>query len=464
MMSKWVKAYKYVVVVWWILMWMFSFFVNAWDMCNVENVDNVACKEVKGITSNEPYCVDWYNNPLLYRCKSPALANSLSLWDVSQDSTVASAIKQYCDTMLSPNQYDWWVYFSYKLWDDTNSRNIETTFDSRNSLFVYALCSSFKSWSEYPFVSNPYAISGAFKWDIAKILRLNQMWYGDSYSNQNGSSSPVDLCSLEDRGKTLNECDIPLYSSEIFSSIMSELFKIMYAQSLHVNSTEWFSSKTDKQERVREFLKWYFKMDYDYSDLKSLYPDTIKTISSNQQTFKNMLWSLKLLNNSAFNEYVTETLDEYGTSCSSIDANERNWFAFVACALHQSQWNSSALNQMSLTLIYNEILNYSIFVAYYKNWINKKIDTIKNDPNNEVMLNNMQTWYADLSTNSEVLIEAANQTLNDLEDVILTYPIHIWLLMYQEQLKTFRNNYLSPIVTKFYSLSEKLQNVQILKG
>ena len=52
-------------------------------------------------------------------------------------------------------------------------------------------------------------------------------------------------------------------------------------------------------------------------------------------------------------------------------------------------------------------------------------EATKNDPNNEVMLNNMQTWYADLSTNSEVLIEAANQTLNDLEDVILTYPIHI---------------------------------------
>ena len=58
-------------------------------------------------------------------------------------------------------------------------------------------------------------------------------------------------------------------------------------------------------------------------------------------------------------------------------------------------------------------------------------------------------------------IEAFKQTISDMEDISMTYPLHIGLLLYQERLKNYRNNYLSPVVTVFYSLSEKLQNVQI---
>jgi len=57
-------------------------------------------------------------------------------------------------------------------------------------------------------------------------------------------------------------------------------------------------------------------------------------------------------------------------------------------------------------------------------------------------------------------LEAANQTLRSFEDFNMTYPLHIWLLLYQERVTNFRDKFLSPIVTIFYSLSEKLQNVQ----
>jgi hypothetical protein len=64
-------------------------------------------------------------------------------------------------------------------------------------------------------------------------------------------------------------------------------------------------------------------------------------------------------------------------------------------------------------------------------------------------------WYAGLQT------EATKYALRWLVDFNMTYPFHIWLLLYQESIKDFRDKHLSPIVTLFYSLSEKLQNVQL---
>jgi hypothetical protein len=43
----------------------------------------------------------------------------------------------------------------------------------------------------------------------------------------------------------------------------------------------------------------------------------------------------------------------------------------------------------------------------------------------------------------------------------MTYPLHIWILLLQEKWEKFRNFSLSPEITLFYSLSEKLQNAQL---
>jgi hypothetical protein len=64
-------------------------------------------------------------------------------------------------------------------------------------------------------------------------------------------------------------------------------------------------------------------------------------------------------------------------------------------------------------------------------------------------------WYANIQ------IDATKQALRRFEDFNMSYPLHIWLLLYQENIHKFRDKNLSPIVTLFYSLSEKLQNVQL---
>ena len=66
-----------------------------------------------------------------------------------------------------------------------------------------------------------------------------------------------------------------------------------------------------------------------------------------------------------------------------------------------------------------------------------------------------------LSTQPLQIITATNQTLKQLSDIQSTYPYHLGLLAYQEDLLWLRDTYLSKLVTPFYTFFYKVQDVQI---
>ena len=63
-------------------------------------------------------------------------------------------------------------------------------------------------------------------------------------------SGKIDLCSIVD-SNGIPDCEMSIYATEIFDAIMSDLFKIKYAQVLHVDSVNKFE---DKESRILAFL------------------------------------------------------------------------------------------------------------------------------------------------------------------------------------------------------------------
>jgi hypothetical protein len=134
------------------------------------------------------------------------------------------------------------------------------------------------------------------------------------------------------------------------------------------------------------------------------------------------------------------------------------WVNFIWCALHSSQWNGSALTPSFVTMIYNEILNYRIFVSYVDYWTKAQTE-LGNLWESKKMEYELRSL--DLQKYAALQIKATIGALHTFEDFNMTYPLHIWLLLYQERMKDFRDKKLAPVITIFYSLSEKLQNVQL---
>lgn len=406
------------------------------DFC-VENDKN--CAELSN-DSKWPYCVE-SSNMFGTTCAMNSLTNNLSSFMTWNNTNIPlgkmaqkDLIQNYCFSLLWDSS-SWRVYYA-KPSSVIDSWDRQQTFDSHQSIFVYALCASFKGedGKKMPFLKDDY-LWWIFKdEDIAKALKLRQKveWR--------------DNCSIADN-PYINNCDMSIYATEIYSNIMSDIFKIKYAQVLNLND----SKNVKYDENVESFMKWYYGFDEKYSQLKKEFPKSVDVLKSNQKQYKKILDNLKIIDNSKLSDNATKT------GCPK--KWNMTWVNFIACALHSSQAKWSALTPSFVTMIYNEIFHYQIFWIYMKYWAEKRVDEMKTEDLKTIGEYRYKAldfqWYLNLQ------IQATKQALNSFEDFNMTYPLHIWLLMYQEKIKAFRDKGLSPIVTLFYSLSEKLQNVQL---
>lgn len=414
-----------------LLVWLLSCCkVNAWSCSSEWNIWEGICSSLSNWYT-EPYCSEWIETD---STQCIWTMNSIVL-NSDKNTSERGFIEKYCSALLSTWQEKWRIYFAKPsaeendLWWDWKQ-----TFDSRQSIFVYALCSSFedKEWNT-PFIKTESNLSEIFKWnwDIAKILKLKQL------------SQWEDKCSWDEKNQ-LNECDMSIYATEIFSAIMSDVFKIKYAQVFSVDSSENFF---DVKKRITSFFSWYFFIVDDYEKIKKQYPQTVNVLDSNQKYYKSVLEKLKILNN-------TELADIDDNTC--ITSWNVAWKDFIKCAMHGTQWKWLALDPSFITLLYNEVLNYQVFEKAYQSRLSGKIPWSE-----EKQWRIYQTKILDFQFYANKQIDAVYNTLHDLEELNMTYPLHIWLLLYQEKVKIFRDKALPPVVTLFYSLSEKLQNVQI---
>ena len=395
-------------------------------------------------------CLDYMHDDkgnLVPYCYSPEIDNVSSCMlvsDVNQLSSkmdsLNSVIREYCLTAFSEDQIHWRLYFSSYVWDGGWKWDDRRTFDSQQSLFNYAFCSSFLSEGRKIFVpeafkNKKWTIADWFKGDIVDHIRLSQI-----------GSNGENLCTINNWSLS-DDCDMSVYATDIFSTVMSDIFKIKYAQVFQVNSVK---SLEDKDKRVQSFLSWYFKFSEDFKTLKARFPETIWVINSNQNFYKRSLNSVQLLDNDMLADLVMEA---EGFSCAT--GFNVVWKNFIACALHGWDWRNSSLDNAFMTMYYNEILNYRMFVSYYNHWLEEKQNT-----SDARIKKKWLDQENNLQRRVNLQLAAADETLQDLDELVLTYPIHIWFLLYEEQVKTFRDKNLSKAVTSFYSLSEKLQNVQ----
>lgn len=419
------KKWMLKIILVWIIVLSLDFCVNAaWksDAC----VEDNQCD----ILIDQPYCV--FDGENYTSCIRLWLTNKLT----KNVSSRKDIIETYCEALQWDDKRQWRVYYSKPSTDEDYEKwDWQETFDSKQSLFVYALCSSFRKESEAPFIKwDELDMWEVFKWDVATILKLQQR------------SKKQDLCSLED-SPSLNDCDMSVYATEIFSAIMSEIFKISYAQSIGVDTTIDYDAKSN--DRIEYFLSWYFDIIDGYEVLQTKFPQTIDVMKSNQLFYKKILDKLVLIDNDKLVDRAEKT------KCP--ETWNIAWVDFIACALHWQHGNGNYINRAFLTMYYNEIMNYRIFINYYRQILDKMLINVS-DNELKTIINNHSS---EIERYSSIQLSAADQTLSDFLDWTMTYPLHIWLLMYQERMKNFRDKYFSPVVTIFYSLSEKLQNVQI---
>jgi hypothetical protein len=124
---------------------------------------------------------------------------------------------------------------------------------------------------------------GIFQKDFIKKLNLTQ-WDGRE-----------DVCATSSR----DQCDVTRYTSRIFMTLMSDIFKIKWAHFFQVYTVNDLGTKA---ERVARIFDTYFAMVQDPSYFQSKFPKTAAMMDSNQRVFLKSLQSVVLLDNTALYE------------------------------------------------------------------------------------------------------------------------------------------------------------------
>jgi hypothetical protein len=244
---------------------------------------------------------------------------------------------------------------------------------------------------------------------------------------------------------SMTDCNIAKEFTDILHRILNDMFDIKQSQLYG-----WTSQADNPKNRFNDFTKKYFVGFEICPDKKCNYPKTQNRLSA---YFKKAEWLLKkldIINRSHINKELKD--EEVICKYPWTDA-----YNLLVCGFGSK--DASSLENF-VAMIENEIFFYRLFMANYMWWIAAERRLLNEQ---DRWLNRAVERTAQIVAKTQQQIawtqDAVDMSMRSLREMAATFPIHIGLLIYYEDLYRFRKE-LVKMVTPLYTLSDKLRNVQ----
>ena len=247
-------------------------------------------------------------------------------------------------------------------------------------------------------------------------------------------------------------CDIARLSEEIITLILEELTTLKQWNLYGVTMNNLWSPKNLEENMnilTKEKLLIHYASQQNFCKSKMQgYPKTCKIIQQSMRAFQKAFSRFRLLNVESLLAKDIDSFKEKQTICTK-NTNAEDYdhmFCEIIGRTHEGL-------DPFVTRVYTELLRYQLFSTYYTShlWSTNTAD----------MVDASRYEFVRMQVFSKKLLPTINTTLKQLAELQNTYPLHIGMLTYQEELLRLRDKYLSKLVTPFYSVFYKLQNVQI---
>ena len=247
-------------------------------------------------------------------------------------------------------------------------------------------------------------------------------------------------------------CDIARLSEEIITLILEELTTLKQWNLYGVTMNN-LSSNKNLEENIniltKEKLLIHYASQQNFCKSKTQgYSKTCKIIQQSMRAFQKAFSRFRLLNVESLLAKDIDSFKEKQAICTKNTSAEDydHMFCEIIGRTHEGL-------DPFVTRVYTELLRYQLFSTYYTShlWSTNTAD----------MVDASRYEFVRMQTFSKKLLPTINTTLKQLAELQNTYPLHIGMLAYQEELLRLRDKYLSKLVAPFYSVFYKLQNVQI---
>lgn len=319
-------------------------------------------------------------------------------------------MRSYCDVLLNTELRDGFkniragdVVFSYK---------------PTKSVFLYHFCNIV--WEEYK-----------YKFDIKEKFLIGEFDIPNCKKKWN-----------------MNECKLRHWLSAKFDSLVNSYFNLKLAT---LYGYRW---DLNQEEKIKKFSNKFFPWDFD--DKYYLYKKQIDwnlDYCSHPKTYKMLEKQI---------DWISD-FDTFYFSGQAVLENEEDEDAFLSLTRAFWMYNNPLDSDLKAfkNLYLNDYLFYRLFFVYYSYAISNhgKFSEFELSSNisseiqeQELLVNTMRKG---LVYRKKALKKAEEIMVN----VYYTYPIHIWLMAYYEDLLNFRNTFVK-LYTPFHQLYYKLRNVQ----
>ena len=317
-------------------------------------------------------------------------------WVMPNNQTKKDIVEKFCDTM-------------------TWSIDKDSEVALKQSLFVASLCSNWKkSDAEYFEDANKF---------IKDDFSFKSIWF-----------------QADCRNTYKETCDVAELADNLFTLIISELFTIREATVFGIKwNVKDFSSADTLKKWKNRFISDYLNIaeTEEYCG-NGYHTQTCNMVEKQLKQFKKALKNLKYINVDAI---FTDENDEL--VCSGNVDQQNLVYCWVA-------WEIQWWLGMFVNTVYNELERYSIFSSYYWQILSQR----------DEIPNNLQTEAIQSMSSPDKFLSLMEESMTELLNISLTYPLHVVLVAYEEDLLRMRDKYLVKIVTPIYCLYHKLRNVQ----
>lgn len=311
-------------------------------------------------------------------------------------------------------------------------------FSAKKSAFVYLLCKHIGTSSAL-FIDDDgnTSLSGFFK-----TTALDKMGFFASGFDKNRPD---------------------LYVDELFNAIMSEYFTIKQA------NIYWFTSMTlSEEDQADQFtaggglwnpVPWYFDK-IKICDKKNNKYTFDKTCTYLTQYIKNQKKSLSSFNifdiknlTDSYDKQSKDTQNPIPLLCT--EGKQHGSYDVQLCGLFDP-WNKDM--KPFVNMLYNEMFYYNLFVQFYRQRLLQEDDLFEWSKTTERL--QLQSFVS-MKIQNELNLskKALEMSIRILRDQYWTFPLHIGLLMYWEQLSPVGHS-LASLGMPINTLYDEFRNVQ----
>lgn len=355
-------------------------------------------------------------------------------WYTQQDKQVYYIMKELCAVLLT----DKWVFIAN---NQTNSR-----YNPKESLFVTLTCNSLQ-WDtqdkEAKNIARPMntilKLKRSNRRNMWLICSTKQAWLWDEIWDTACEKRSID-----------SNFDYPFLFYKTISQIQNDWSNLSIARTYgNIDNT------ITAQDLANQYIIDHYQTIGILPEAKN-YPKTYKELTQYIKSAKKIQQEAYIID---INKTTPDQINATTLPNTSLFFLS-NQPSTVDIATQQPSYH-----KINSDILYNELFFYTLFNSVYLNYLTRVRE--KNSGNIPISRKNkkIDESQAVLLQKSRVnqqkaeIIKATTETMRQLGNLEASYPIHIWFLMYQEDLLNVRNNF-AKIYLPLHQLHYKLENVQ----